>query len=182
MIRINSGITNSIVLRFNDIKTITNPIYLFELTSVQSNQVYLFTATDISTNTRYNEFLVWEITGTTHSLAYTASTPRIELEYGGVYNYKVIQKAEYSLTYSTLDMILDYGKALFYNGEYQDFFFEIGDDDTYEIFDESSAFSFFEEEDLNSVEIFDPEFGLDTALMTEMYEDIETEDGDILIY
>jgi hypothetical protein len=123
MITINQGLTNSVVLRFNDNVTVQNPIYLFELQSVQSLEKFYFTAQDFSTNTRFNQFYIYEISGVTASLALTASIPQILLEYGGFYNYKVYQKTDYGLTASTNDVILDYGKAVFYNGEYQNFFF-----------------------------------------------------------
>jgi hypothetical protein len=123
MITLNSGATNSVVLRLNDNVTISNPIFLFELESIQSREKFTFTAQDYSTNGRYNQFYIWEISGITASISLTASTPQILLEYGGFYNYKVIQKTNYGLTYSDADTILDIGKAVFYNGEYQNFFF-----------------------------------------------------------
>ena len=121
MININQGATNSIVLRLVDNITITDPIFLFELTCVQSNQVYLFTAQDQSTTSRFNKFEIFEVGGTTYSVSLTQSIPQIELEYGGSYLYKVYQADTYDL--EPTDVILDSGKAIFYNGEYQSFFF-----------------------------------------------------------
>lgn len=121
MITIKAGLTNSVTLRLNDNVTITNPIFLFELESVQSRQKFYFTAQDISTTTRYNQFVIREITGTTFSQSPTASTPNVKLSYGGFYNYKVYQTNNYTL--ATSSVILDYGKALYQNGEYEAYAF-----------------------------------------------------------
>ena len=121
MININKGMSNSVVLRFNDNKTISNPIYVFEFTCVQSNELTYFTALDLSTSIRYNEFNITEITGTTYSLALTASNPRIELTYGGFYNYRVFESSDYIL--GTHSVILDEGKLFYNKGDYQSFFF-----------------------------------------------------------
>lgn len=121
MITITSGATNSIVLRLNDNVTIQSPIYLFEMTSVQSKEKFYFTAQDISNTSRYNEFRIKEITGTTQSQSLTASTPNIKLSYGGIYNYIVYQATNYNL--QPTSVILDYGKMLFVNGEYTTYAF-----------------------------------------------------------
>jgi hypothetical protein len=121
MITIKSGTSSTIVLRLNDNVTIVQPIYLFELESVQSRELFYFTAQDKSTTSRFNQFDILEITGTSYSASPTASTPRIQLTYGGVYNYKVYQKDNYIL--ATSSVILDYGKALYQNGEYINYAF-----------------------------------------------------------
>lgn len=121
MITITAGATNSIVLRLNDNVTIQSPIYLFEMTSVQSKEKFYFTSQDISTTTRYNEFKIKEITGTTQSQSPTASIPSIKLSYGGIYNYMVYQATNYNL--QPTSVILDYGKMLFVNGEYTTYAF-----------------------------------------------------------
>lgn len=121
MIQITKGLTNSITIRANDNVTISNPIFLFEFTSVQSREEFLFTPANISTTTRYNKFQVYEISGTGDSVSPTASTPKIELTYGGVYNYKVYQVYDYGLSASNI--VLDEGKMIYDNGELESFFF-----------------------------------------------------------
>lgn len=121
MITITAGATNSFTLRLNDNVTIQNPIYLFEMQSVQSKQKFYFTAQDTSTTTRYNQFTIYESNSATQSLALTASTPIIRLSYGGIYNYRVYQTNSYDL--QPTSVILDYGKMLFQNGEYTTYAF-----------------------------------------------------------
>jgi hypothetical protein len=121
MINISVGATNSFSLRLNDNLTINNPIFLFELTSVQSNEKFYFTAQDLSTTTRFNSFKVYEVSNTSIPIALTASIPKIKLGYGGSYLYKVYQTTNYSL--NPTDVVLDSGIAIFKNDEYEDFFF-----------------------------------------------------------
>jgi hypothetical protein len=121
MITINKGLTNSITIRANDNVTISNPQFLFEFTSVQSRETFLFIPIDLSTTTRYNKFQMYEISGTLDFESLTASTPKVQLTYGGFYNYKVYQVSNYSLSASSV--VLDEGKMLYDNGEYDSFAF-----------------------------------------------------------
>lgn len=182
MIIINKGLTNSIVLRMNENIIGSNPIFLFQLTCVQSNQVFLFTAEDQSTTSRYNNFIIDEIGGTGGSPALTASVPKIQLEFGGSYLYKVYQADSYDL--QPTDIILDSGKALFINGEYQSFFFELGDYEELGVFSEWDEMFSFDIGDNNTFGIFDPEF-IDyygDFLQTETGDNLQTETGDNLIW
>jgi hypothetical protein len=182
MIILNQGLTNSVVLRLNDNIVGNNPIFLFELTCVQSNQVFLFTAEDFSTTSRYNNFIIDEIGGTGDTPAPTASVPKIQLEFGGSYLYKVYEADSYDLI--PTDIILDSGKALFINGEYQSFFFELGDDDEVGVFVEFDDFVLFDEGDADTLGIFDPEFmvSLGSFVLTETGDKLITETGDNLIW
>jgi hypothetical protein len=123
MITIKEGQLNQFMIRSNDNISATGSLFLFEFESIQSREKFYFIPQNLSTNNRYMEFNVQEITGTTFSYSPTASTSRIFLTYGGQYNYKLYQHQDYSLTASTTDPVIDYGKGLFLNGEYQDFFF-----------------------------------------------------------
>lgn len=181
MINLNKGATNSIVLRLSDKVTIQNPIYLFELTSVQSNQVFYFTPQDQSITNRFNSFKVFEISGTDEDISLTASIPHIQLTYGGSYLYKVYQATNYSL--QPTQVILDSGLAIFRNGEYDNFFFELGDDLEDEIFDLYDTILDFEYNDNEIFEIFDPEFyEMLRALITETGEWLMTEADEYIEY
>ena len=116
MININSGATNSVVLRLDD----TADIYLFEVMSIQSNEVFYFTAADISPSNRFFECKVYEVSGTNDLVALTASIPRIKLSYGGSYNYTLYGTDNYDL--EPTENILDKGKLFYKNIEWQDFF------------------------------------------------------------
>lgn len=180
MINIFVGATNSFSLRLNDNLTIENPIFLFELTSVQSNEKFYFTAQDFSTTTRFNNFKVYEVSNTNIPIALTASIPQIQLEYGGSYLYKVYQTDNYSLT--PTDVILDSGIALFKNGEYQDFFFELNEDFYKEyVFDEYETIEAFDFEDDAIYSVFDVEFQTN-YILTEDGDPLQTEQGDNLIW
>lgn len=123
MITIKEGELNRFMIRANDNIVGTGSNYLFEFECVQSREKFYFIPQNISNNNRYMDFQVQEITGTTYSLAPTASTSQIYLTYGGQYKYRVFQQVDYSLTPDNYKTVIDYGKAIFYNGEYQDFFF-----------------------------------------------------------
>ena len=57
MILINKNTTNKVILTLSEKTTLTNAVYLFEVTNDMSNAVKCFIAADISTNKlRYNEF------------------------------------------------------------------------------------------------------------------------------
>lgn len=176
MITITSGATNSIVLRLNDNKTINNPIYLFELTSVQSREKFYFTAYDYSQTTRFNEFKVFETTGTALPNSLTASTPYIRLSYGGSYLYKVYQKTNYTLN-TNGGVLLDNGLLIFRNGEYQSFFF-ITNDETIIPFDEwSEIWSFSDNQPeivsiLSNVDVASEFTYLDTDIKSSFIDDI----------
>jgi len=183
MIIINAGTVSNITLRLNDMTIGATPSFLFEFTSVQSNISTLFTAEDISPTDRYNKFSIYEITGTFEGLNPTASTPRILLDYGGVYNYTVYEVANSDIL-TPSDVILDEGKMIFKNGEYSNFFFDINDEDSQYIFDEYTALYNFDIDDDNTVAIFDPEFFVRESgyILTEDGEIIMTETTDNLIY
>jgi hypothetical protein len=122
MITINSGTVSTVSLRLNDNVVGDSPLFLFEFTSVQSNQVYKIIPQDVSPTERYNQFNLYEITGVSgQNISPTASTPLFELEYGGVYNYKVYEVDDYSM--DPTEIILDEGKMVYKNGEYLNFFF-----------------------------------------------------------
>lgn len=121
MIKIIKGQTNSVTLRLNDNVTITNPIYVFEFTCVQSRELFYCTPLNISTTTRYDQFNIYEITGTVESVSLTASTPKVALSYGGFYNYKIYQSSDYVL--GTHSVVLDEGKMVYDSGELGSFFF-----------------------------------------------------------
>lgn len=123
MITFKEGELNRFIIRANDNIVGTGSVFMFELESIQSKEKFYFTPQNTSTTSRYMEFQVQEITGTTFSFAPTASIPQIYLTYGGQYNYRLFQQTDYSLTPDNYKDVIDFGKAMFYNGEYQDFFF-----------------------------------------------------------
>jgi hypothetical protein len=167
MININAGATNSVVLRLDELAD----IYLFEVRSIQSNEVFYFTAANISPTTRFFECKIYETSGTGDIIALTASTPSIKLTYGGSYNYTLYGTNNFDL--QPTENILDKGKLVFRNGEYQSFFFEIDDELISGVFEEYSeeVVNFNFGDDI-SYAIFDPEF--DTFFLL-------TEEGDILM-
>jgi hypothetical protein len=164
MININIGTTNSITLRLNDNTTINNPIFLFELTSIQSNNRFYFTAQDLSTTKRFNTFQIYESGTNSVPVSLTASIPTIKLDYGGSYLYKVYQTDNYNLI--PTNRILDTGIAIFKSGnEYE----------TKDTFD-------FEDDAIWS--IFDPEFEVISIsyILTEQGDFLLTEQGDNLVF
>ncbi len=182
MITINQGMTNSVVLRFSDNLTIANPIYVFEFQSLQSKELTYFTATDESLTSRYNQFTIYEIGGTTQSLALTASIPQIQLTYGGYYNYRVFESNNYVL--GTHSVVLDEGKMLFQNGEYETFFFDLNESSIWAVFDDfGTAPVAFVDGDINLTKVFDPEFvSITKYIITHNNEIITTQDGYHLTY
>lgn len=118
MININAGLTNSVVLRLDK----TASIYLFKVVSIQSNETFFFTADNISPSTRFFECKIYEVSGTTQSVALTASVPQIELSYGGSYHYTLYGSDNYDL--EPTDDILDVGKLTFKNIEWDSYFGE----------------------------------------------------------
>lgn len=130
MININSGATNSVVLRLDSI----SPIYLFKLTSVQSNETFFFTADNISPSTKFFECRIYEVSGTTQSVALTASMPLIQLSYGGSYNYTLYGTDNYDL--EPTNDILDTGKLTFNKPRVGLSAFDLDDNEVYGAFDE----------------------------------------------
>jgi hypothetical protein len=172
MIIIRKDELNTFDLRLNDNVTINNPKFLFEFECVQSNEKFYVSPDDSSPSSRYNRFQIYSTTGSP-----TGSTPAILFNYGGQYLYTVYQMSDYGLTPS--NVILDSGKAMFYNGEYDEFFF-FGLDDTIDyVFDDYvNNYSFESESIINYV--FDPEFI--RRLLTQDYEPVLTEDNINLLY
>ena len=198
MITINSGSTNSVTLRLNENIVGDTPIFLFEFECVQSGGITYCIPTDQSTSSKYNVFEIREISDTGLTQSLTASIPFIELEYGGYYNYRVYETDNYSL--DPTDIILDYGKMVFINGEYNSFFFEISEDEFFNVFDEYEQESNFNDEDKifkvfdnyeneasffgykNVFEVFDPEHVF-RVLTTEIYSQaLKTEEGYTISY
>ena len=197
MITINSGATNSITLRLSDNVVGDTPIYLFEFESVQSGETFYCTPANTSTTTKYNTFLIREITDTGLTASLTASMPLIELDYGGYFNYRIYEASDYSM--ATTSNILDYGKMLFINGEYQSFFFDVnyeyGVFDEYDeryifiadepitrkVFDEYDTYSTLTYEESILYAVFDEEF-IYRILTTEADEDLNTEEGYTILW
>jgi len=175
MININAGATNSVVLRLDELAD----IYLFEVRSIQSNEVFYFTAANISPTTRFFECKIYETSGTGDIIALTASTPSIQLTYGGSYNYTLYGTNNFDL--QPTENILDKGKLVFRNGEYQSFFFEIDDELISGVFEEYSEVVDFDFEDNISYAIFDPETET-FFLLTEDNEVLRTEDNENIIW
>ena len=88
MILINKNTTNKVILTLSEKTTLTNAVYLFEVTNDMSNTVKYFIAADISTNKlRYNEFDFIE--NVTEDLL----NGTFSLELSGFYKYNVYEQA-----------------------------------------------------------------------------------------
>jgi hypothetical protein len=147
--------------------------------SIQSNEVFYFTAANISPTTRFFECKIYETSGTGDIIALTASIPSIQLTYGGSYNYTLYGTNNFDL--QPTENILDKGKLVFRNGEYQSFFFEIDDELISGVFEEYSEVVDFDFEDNISYAIFDPETET-FFLLTEDNEVLRTEDNENIIW
>lgn len=87
MILINKNSSNTVVLTLAEKTTLTNAVYLFEVTNDMSNDVKCFIAQDISTNPiRYNEFNFIE--DVTEDLLHGT----FNLELSGFYKYNVYEQ------------------------------------------------------------------------------------------
>lgn len=88
MILINKNTTNKVILTLSEKTTLTNAVYLFEVTNDMSNSVKCFIAEDISTNKlRYNEFDFIE--NVTEDLL----NGTFSLELSGFYKYNVYEQS-----------------------------------------------------------------------------------------
>lgn len=150
MINLVKGHENKVILRLSSNIDIPDPYFLFNLKSIQSGLEYNFMPEDVSNYSRFNEFNIIEITGTSQSISLTSSTPKIYLDYTGSYLYTIYQMATQSLIPN--GKILEQGKATVFGDVDIDIYFEV--DDEYSLFDEIDEESFFETNDNMTYSIF----------------------------
>ena len=105
MVILNQG-ANNVILTLTEKVTISNPIFLFALSSIQTNATVYFIATDTSQyKERYNKF-TWTIKTNPNNFAGEFNLP-IE----GLYSYQVYQLSTPSLTPPEGAIILEVGNV-----------------------------------------------------------------------
>jgi hypothetical protein len=105
MVILNQG-ANNVILTLTEKVTISNPIFLFALSSIQTNATVYFIATDTSVyKERYNKF-TWTIKTNPNNNAGEFNLP-IE----GLYSYQVYQLSTPSLTPPEGAIILEVGNV-----------------------------------------------------------------------
>lgn len=99
---------NDVILTLTEKVTISNPIFLFGLSSIQTNATVFFIAQDVSQyKERYNKF-TWTIKTNPNNNA-----GEFELPIEGLYSYKVYQLSTPSLTPPNNAVILEVGNVQF---------------------------------------------------------------------
>jgi hypothetical protein len=105
MVILNQG-ANNVILTLTEKVTISNPIFLFALSSIQTNATVYFIATDTSQyKERYNKF-TWTIKTNPN---YNAGEFNLPIE--GLYSYQVYQLSTPSLTPPEGAIILEVGNV-----------------------------------------------------------------------
>lgn len=114
---INKNQSNNVIFTLTENQTLTNPYYLFSLTSHLSKVEYNFICNDISSATsRYNKFIVVETGRTFQNL--TAGT--VSLTDNGFYTYKIYeQSSPVNLDVSLVDGVLLEQGLLYVSGSTQ---------------------------------------------------------------
>jgi len=118
MINIVAGTVSSVILRPSAVAD----AYLLELQSVQSKEVFQMWPMNFSPSARFFEAKIYEISGTPQTPVPTDPIPKIQLEYSGSYLYTLYGVTASGVTQS--NTILDSGKALFKNNEWENYFGE----------------------------------------------------------
>jgi hypothetical protein len=97
---------NNVILTLTEKTTISNPYYLFALSSIQTNQTIYFMATDISSyKERYNKF-VWTIKTNPNN-----NNGEFLLPIEGLYSYTAYQLSTPTLTPPQGAIILEVGNV-----------------------------------------------------------------------
>jgi hypothetical protein len=105
MVILNQG-ANNVILTLTEKVTISNPVFLFALSSIQTNATVYFIAQDTSQyKERYNKF-IWTIKTNPNNNAGEFNLP-IE----GLYSYQVYQLSTPSLTPPEGAIILEVGNV-----------------------------------------------------------------------
>jgi len=107
MIILESG-ANNVILTLTEKVTISNPYFLFALSSLQTNSTVYFLATDISNYTeRYNKF-VWTIKTNPNN-----NVGEFLLPIEGLYSYTAYQLTSPQLTPPNGAVVLEVGNVQF---------------------------------------------------------------------
>lgn len=89
MIVLNRETANEVHITVTEKTTITNPVYIFRLTSETSNATKQFVSTDVSTNTiRYNKFIIETVED---SGSEDLDNAIVHMILEGFYNYEVYE-------------------------------------------------------------------------------------------
>jgi hypothetical protein len=107
MIILESG-ANNVILTLSEKVTISNPYFLFALSSIQTNSTVYFLATDISNYTeRYNKF-IWTIKTNPNN-----NVGEFLLPIEGLYSYTAYQLSSPQLTPPNGAVVLEVGNVQF---------------------------------------------------------------------
>jgi hypothetical protein len=107
MIILESG-ANNVILTLSEKVTISNPYFLFALSSIQTNSTVYFLATDISNYTeRYNKF-IWTIKTNPNN-----HVGEFLLPIEGLYSYTAYQLSSPQLTPPNGAVVLEVGNVQF---------------------------------------------------------------------
>ena len=105
MVILNDG-ANEVILTLTEKVTISNPVFLFALSSIQTNATVYFMAQDVSQyKERYNKF-TWTIMNNPNN-----NVGEFNLPIEGLYSYKVYQLSTPSLTPPQGAIILEVGNV-----------------------------------------------------------------------
>jgi hypothetical protein len=105
MVILNQG-ANNVILTLTEKVTISNPVFLFALSSIQTNATVYFIAQDTSQyKERYNKF-IWNVKTNPN---YNAGEFNLPIE--GLYSYQVYQLSTPSLTPPEGAIILEVGNV-----------------------------------------------------------------------
>lgn len=105
MVILNDG-ANEVILTLTEKVTISNPLFLFALSSIQTNATVYFMAQDVSQyKERYNKF-TWTIMNNPNN-----NVGEFNLPIEGLYSYKVYQLSTPSLTPPQGAIILEVGNV-----------------------------------------------------------------------